>query len=147
MDYGRFFIISLGTSSSKFEADYSAQKSKSWGMLGWLFGNVSTTLVKVHTSYADMVDIYIAAVFKALHSENYLRIQVSKNSNFNLQELLNQRLYLKELAERYKYTMQGTLSLMDIATKENMGKLYQRCAAKETRFTGKLGNWTYGACL
>jgi hypothetical protein len=81
MDYGRFLVISLGTGSSKFEANYSAQKAKSWGVLGWLFGNGSTPLVEVFTqASADMVDIHIAAVFKALHSEkNYLRIQVSKN--------------------------------------------------------------------
>jgi hypothetical protein len=81
MDYGRFLVISLGTGSSKFETNYSAQKAKSWGVLGWLCGNGSTPLVDVFTqASADMVDIHISAVFEALHSEkNYLRIQVSKN--------------------------------------------------------------------
>ncbi|KAK3133550.1 hypothetical protein QOZ80_6AG0537940 [Eleusine coracana subsp. coracana] len=99
MDYGRFLVISLGTGSSKFEANYSAQKAKSWGVLGWLFGNGSTPLVDVFTqASADMVDIHIAAVFKALHSENnYLRIQDD--------------------------TLQGTLSSVDVATKENLEKL------------------------
>ncbi|GJM98578.1 hypothetical protein PR202_ga15603 [Eleusine coracana subsp. coracana] len=100
MDYGRFLVISLGTGSSKFEANYSAQKAKSWGVLGWLFGNGSTPLVDVFTqASADMVDIHIAAVFKALHSENnYLRIQQDD-------------------------TLQGTLSSVDVATKENLEKL------------------------
>ncbi|KAL6656154.1 hypothetical protein ACP70R_006980 [Stipagrostis hirtigluma subsp. patula] len=99
MDYGRFLVISLGTGSSKLEAKYNAERAKSWGVLGWLLGSGSTPLVDIFTqASADMVDIHIAAVFKALHSEqNYLRIQED--------------------------TLQGTLSSLDIATKENMEKL------------------------
>lgn len=80
MDYGRFLVISLGTGSSKFEEKYDAQKAKSWGVLDWLCSSGSTPLVDIFTrASADMVDIHIASVFKALHSEqNYLRIQVSK---------------------------------------------------------------------
>ncbi|OEL33013.1 Patatin-like protein 2 [Dichanthelium oligosanthes] len=99
MDYGRFLVISLGTGSAKFEANYNAQKARSWGVLGWLLGSGSTPLVDIFTqASADMVDIHISAVFKALHSEqNYLRIQDD--------------------------TLQGTLSSVDVATKENMEKL------------------------
>ncbi|XP_044981598.1 patatin-like protein 2 isoform X2 [Hordeum vulgare subsp. vulgare] len=77
MDYGRFLVISLGTGSSKFEEKYDAQKAKSWGVLDWLLSSGSTPLVDIFTrASADMVDIHIASVFKALHSEqNYLRIQ------------------------------------------------------------------------
>ncbi|KAL6846289.1 hypothetical protein ACP4OV_023737 [Aristida adscensionis] len=99
MDYGRFLVISLGTGSSKFEANYNAQMAKSWGVLGWLLGSGSTPLVDIFTqASADMVDIHISAVFKALHSEqNYLRIQDD--------------------------TLHGILSSVDVATKENMEKL------------------------
>ncbi|KAG2635501.1 hypothetical protein PVAP13_2NG359203 [Panicum virgatum] len=99
MDYGRFLVISLGTGSAKFEANYNAQTAKSWGVLGWLLGSGSTPLVDIFTqASADMVDIHISAVFKALHSEqNYLRIQDD--------------------------TLQGTLSSVDVATKENLEKL------------------------
>jgi len=87
MDYGRFLVISLGTGSAKFEANYNAQTAKSWGVLGWLLGSGSTPLVDIFTqASADMVDIHISAVFKALHSEqNYLRIQVSTVYTFSLQ--------------------------------------------------------------
>lgn len=99
MDYGRFLVISLGTGSSKFEEKYNAQKAKSWGVLDWLLSSGSTPLVDIFTrASADMVDIHIAAVFKALHSEqNYLRIQDD--------------------------TLQGTLSSVDVATKDNLEKL------------------------
>lgn len=99
MDYGRFLVISLGTGSSKFEEKYNSQKAKSWGVLGWLLSSGSTPLVDIFTrASADMVDIHIAAVFKALHSEqNYLRIQDD--------------------------TLRGTLSSVDVATKDNLEKL------------------------
>ena len=99
MDYGRFLVISLGTGSSKFEEKYDAQKAKSWGVLDWLLSSGSTPLVDIFTrASADMVDIHIASVFKALHSEqNYLRIQDDK--------------------------LRGTLSSVDVATKDNLEKL------------------------
>ncbi|XP_044949174.1 patatin-like protein 2 isoform X2 [Hordeum vulgare subsp. vulgare] len=99
MDYGRFLVISLGTGSSKFEEKYDAQKAKSWGVLDWLLSSGSTPLVDIFTrASADMVDIHIASVFKALHSEqNYLRIQDD--------------------------TLRGTLSSVDVATKDNLEKL------------------------
>lgn len=91
MDYGRFLVISLGTGSAKFEVNYSAQTAKSWGVLGWLLGSGSTPLVDIFTqASADMVDIHISAVFKALHSEqNYLRIQVSITETFSFAEQIN----------------------------------------------------------
>ncbi|VAI18443.1 unnamed protein product [Triticum turgidum subsp. durum] len=99
MDYGRFLVISLGTGSSKFEEKYDAQKAKSWGVLDWLLSSGSTPLVDIFTrASADMVDIHIASVFKALHSEqNYLRIQDDN--------------------------LRGTLSSVDVATKDNLEKL------------------------
>ncbi|CAM0951722.1 unnamed protein product [Alopecurus aequalis] len=99
MDYGRFLVISLGTGSSKFEEKYNSQKAKSWGVLGWLLSSGSTPLVDIFTrASADMVDIHISAVFKALRSEqNYLRIQDD--------------------------TLRGTLSSVDVATKDNLEKL------------------------
>jgi len=56
-------------------------------------------LVDIFTrASADMVDIHIASVFKALRSEqNYLRIQDD--------------------------TLRGTLSTVDVATKDNLEKL------------------------
>ncbi|OEL19033.1 Patatin-like protein 2, partial [Dichanthelium oligosanthes] len=96
MDYGRFLVISLGKGSAKLEANYIVQKATSWGVLGWLLGSGSTPLVDIFTqANADMVDIHISDVFKGFHSEqNYLRIQDD--------------------------TLQGTLSSVDVATKENM---------------------------
>jgi hypothetical protein len=93
MDYGRFLVISLGTGSSKFEEKYNSQKAKSWGVLGWLLSSGSTPLVDIFTrASADMVDIHIAAVFKALHSEqNYLRIQVIKMKQFICTNLLRKQ--------------------------------------------------------
>lgn len=101
MDYGCFLAISLGTGAAKSEVNYNAQIAKSWGVLGWLLGSGSTPLVDVFTqASADMVDIHISAVFKALHSEqNYLRIQVSRAEAFRFAELnqlaLSQRVLLR----------------------------------------------------
>jgi hypothetical protein len=101
MDYGCFLAISLGTGAAKSEVNYNAQIAKSWGVLGWLLGSGSTPLVDVFTqASADMVDIHISAVFKALHSEqNYLRIQVSRAEAFRFVELnqlaLSQRVLLR----------------------------------------------------
>ncbi|KAJ1289842.1 hypothetical protein BS78_02G196000 [Paspalum vaginatum] len=83
------------------DANYYAQKVKSWGVSGWLLGNGSTPLVRyIHTiksRYGGM-DTHMSVVFIALHSEgNYLRIQ--------------------------DHTLHGTLSSVDVATKENMEKL------------------------
>ncbi|KAA8537728.1 hypothetical protein F0562_027282 [Nyssa sinensis] len=99
MDYDRLLVISLGTGSSKTEEKYDANEAAKWGMLGWLTSGGSTPLVDVFTqSSADMVDFHLSVVFQALHSENnYLRIQDD--------------------------TLNGTLSSVDIATKENLEDL------------------------
>ncbi|KAA8537725.1 hypothetical protein F0562_027285 [Nyssa sinensis] len=99
MDYARLLVISLGTGSSKIEEKYDANDAAKWGMLGWLTSGGSTPLVDVFTqSSADMVDFHLSVVFQALHSErNYLRIQDD--------------------------TLNGTLSSVDIATKENLEDL------------------------
>ncbi|XP_077213526.1 patatin-like protein 2 [Tasmannia lanceolata] len=99
MDYGRFLVISLGTGSPKNKAKYSASLASKWGVLGWLHSKGSTPLVKVFTqASADMVDIHISVLFRALHSEsNYLRIQDD--------------------------TLSGHTSSVDIATKENLESL------------------------
>ncbi|KAK1263055.1 hypothetical protein QJS04_geneDACA017459 [Acorus gramineus] len=99
MDYGRFLVISIGTGSAKGERKYSAKAASKWGVLGWLVSGGSTPLVDVFMqSSADMVDIHISVVFQALHSRrNYLRIQDD--------------------------TLSGTVSSVDIATKENLENL------------------------
>ncbi|KAF8410029.1 hypothetical protein HHK36_002549 [Tetracentron sinense] len=99
MDYGRFLVISLGTGSAKIEQKYNAKMAAKWGVLGWLLNDGSTPLVDVFTQASqDMVDFHICVVFQALHSEeNYLRIQDD--------------------------TLTGTVSSVDIATKENLENL------------------------
>ncbi|XP_058099971.1 patatin-like protein 2 [Magnolia sinica] len=99
MDYGRFLVISLGTGSMKKDEKYSATQASKWGVIGWLLSNGSTPLLDVFTqASADMVDIHISVLFQALHSEsNYLRIQDD--------------------------TLSGTVSSLDIATKENLDNL------------------------
>ncbi|XP_077224466.1 patatin-like protein 2 [Tasmannia lanceolata] len=77
VDYGRFLVLSLGTGSPKKENTYNAALASKWGILDWLLYGGSTPIIDVFTqASADMVDIHIAVVFQALHSErNYLRIQ------------------------------------------------------------------------
>ncbi|KAG5230941.1 patatin protein [Salix suchowensis] len=99
MDYGRFLVLSLGTGTAKSEEKYDADEAAKWGVLGWLTSDNSTPLVDVFTEASgDMVDLYISTVFQALRcEENYLRIQDD--------------------------TLTGTLSSMDVATKENLENL------------------------
>ena len=78
MDYGRLLVISLGTGAEKSEGKFKALKAAKWGLLDWLTSAGSTPIIVVfsHAS-ADMVDVHLATVFQALHSEkSYLRIQV-----------------------------------------------------------------------
>lgn len=77
-DYRRFLVISVGTGSQKIEQKYDAKMAAKWGTLNWLLHGGTVPLVDVFTqASADMVDVHIAVVFQALHSEeNYLRIQV-----------------------------------------------------------------------
>ncbi|KAI8032436.1 Patatin-like protein 2 [Camellia lanceoleosa] len=101
MDYGRFLVISIGTGSAKTDHKYNAKMAAKWGVLGWLSNNGSTPLVDVfNQASADMVDVHLSVVFQALHSENnYLRIQDD--------------------------SLSGTVSSVDLSTKENMKNLVQ----------------------
>ncbi|KAJ6752743.1 PATATIN [Salix koriyanagi] len=99
MEFGRFLVLSLGTGTAKSEEKYDAEEAAKWGLLGWLTSDESTPLVDVFTqASADMVDFHISTVFQALNcEENYLRIQDD--------------------------TLTGTLSSVDVATKENLENL------------------------
>ncbi|XP_057485889.1 patatin-like protein 2 [Actinidia eriantha] len=98
-DKGRFLVLSIGTGSEKIEEKYKANKAAKWGIFGWLFNSGSTPLVDVFTQASgDMVDFHLSTAFQALHSENnYLRIQDD--------------------------TLSGSISSVDIATKENLENL------------------------
>ncbi|ONK75646.1 uncharacterized protein A4U43_C03F19070 [Asparagus officinalis] len=100
-DYGKFLVLSLGTGEGKQHHRYSAKDAAKWGVLGWLFNKCDTPLIDIFTqASADMVDIHVSVLFKALHSEkNYLRIQDD--------------------------TLEGTTSSTDISTEENLNKLVQ----------------------
>ncbi|KAB5521307.1 hypothetical protein DKX38_025626 [Salix brachista] len=99
MEYGRFLVLSLGTGTAKSEGKYDADEAAKWGIIGWLTTDNSTPLVDVFTqASADMVDFHISTFFQALNcEENYLRIQDD--------------------------TLTGTLSSVDVATKENSANL------------------------
>uniref|UniRef100_A0A3N7G996 PNPLA domain-containing protein n=1 Tax=Populus trichocarpa TaxID=3694 RepID=A0A3N7G996_POPTR len=99
MEYDRFLVLSLGTGTAKSEGKYDADEAAKWGILGWLTSGHSTPLVDVFTKASgDMVDFHLCTVFQALKSEdNYLRIQDN--------------------------TLTGTLSSVDVATKENLQNL------------------------
>ncbi|KAM5558753.1 patatin-like protein 2 [Rosa sericea] len=99
MDYGRFLVISLGTGSSKAELEYNAHVASKWGVWNWLTSGGSTPLINAFSqASADMVDLHLSVVFKALHSEkNYLRIQ--------------------------DHTLSGEVSSVDIATEKNLDHL------------------------
>ncbi|OMO74898.1 Patatin/Phospholipase A2-related protein [Corchorus olitorius] len=98
-DYTRFVVLSLGTGSQKCEEKYHAHLAAQWGLLGWLTCDHSTPLMDVFMqASSDMVDFHIATVFKALQSEDsYIRIQDD--------------------------TLCGTVSSVDVATKENLQNL------------------------
>ncbi|RWR90046.1 patatin-like protein 2 [Cinnamomum micranthum f. kanehirae] len=99
VDCGRCLVISLGTGSPKKHEKYTASHASKWGLFGWFHSGGSTPLVDVFTkASAEMVDIHISVAFQALHSEcNYLRIQDD--------------------------TLSGSISSVDIATKENLKNL------------------------
>ncbi|XP_050231201.1 patatin-like protein 2 [Mercurialis annua] len=99
MDYGRFLVISLGTGSPEAEEKCNAHEVAKWGVLGWLTAKGCTPLVDVFThASADMVDLHLSSLFKALHSQNnYLRIQDS--------------------------TLNKKTASVDVATKENLDDL------------------------
>ncbi|CAK9166478.1 unnamed protein product [Ilex paraguariensis] len=99
LDYGRYLVISLGTGNAKNEYKYNANIASMWGLLGWLLNDGSNPLIDVfNQACADMVDYHNCVVFEALRSQNkYLRIQDD--------------------------TLTGTLSSLDVSTKENMENL------------------------
>ncbi|KAF5468303.1 hypothetical protein F2P56_012466 [Juglans regia] len=100
-DYGQFLVISIGTGSGKIEKRYNAKMAAKWGLLNWLIHGGSVPLVDVFTqASSDMVDLNLAVVFQALHSEeNYLRIQDD--------------------------TLTGTAASVDDSTIENLNKLVE----------------------
>lgn len=57
---------------------YSAGEAAQWGIMGWLTSDGSTPLLDIfNQAGADMVNMYLAIVFKALSCQKtYLRIQV-----------------------------------------------------------------------
>ncbi|KAJ4966166.1 hypothetical protein NE237_018015 [Protea cynaroides] len=99
MEYDRFLVISIGTGVAKIEQKYNATEAAKWGALEWLYNSGSTPLVNMFSQASgDMVDFHLSVVFQALHSEeNYLRIQDD--------------------------TLTGSVSSVDIATKENLNNL------------------------
>lgn len=101
MEYSRFLIVSLGTGTAKNEQKFTAKMAAKWGLIDWLTSGGSTPLIDMFTqSSGDMVDFHLATVTQAFHSQdNYLRIQDD--------------------------TLTGTVSSVDIATKENLEKLSQ----------------------
>jgi len=101
MDYGRFLVISLGTGSHKAEEKYKAPEAAKWGVLDWLTKGGSTPIIDVYSeASADMVDVHLSVVFKALQSEkSYLRIQDD--------------------------TLNGIVSSVDLATTKNLDDLVE----------------------
>ncbi|KQJ87808.1 patatin-like protein 1 [Brachypodium distachyon] len=94
-----FLVISLGTGYTRPEEEYTAPKCAKWGAWQWIYKGGFTPLIDIfsHAS-ADMVDIHVNVLFKALRmEENYLRIQHD---------------FLK-----------GDTSSMDLATNKNMHAL------------------------
>ncbi|KAI4997473.1 hypothetical protein ZWY2020_052815 [Hordeum vulgare] len=131
MDYGRFLVISIGTGSSKFEEKYDAQKAKSWGVLDWLLSSGSTPLVDFFTrASADMVDIHIATIFNALHSEqNYLRIQN------NLEKLVNVGELLLKKPVSWANLETGQRTPMRKLSRGELGTTYQESANSSSKIT------------
>jgi hypothetical protein len=78
MDCGRFRVLSLGTGTSMESHSFSAASVSEWGALSWLYNGETSPLVEVFSQgSADVVDIHVSTVFRAIRSQdNYLRIQV-----------------------------------------------------------------------
>ncbi|CAA6662450.1 unnamed protein product [Spirodela intermedia] len=97
--YFNFNLIDGGVAANNPMDKYSAGDAAKWGIVGWLNNQGSNPLIDVFTQASvDMVDLHISAVFQTLRcEENYLRIQDD--------------------------TLSGDASSVDIATKENLGKL------------------------
>ncbi|KAF8023115.1 hypothetical protein BT93_F0572 [Corymbia citriodora subsp. variegata] len=120
MDYRRFFVISLGTGTSKVEGKYTAHEAAKWGMLGWLTSGGSPLIDVFSQASADMVDFHLSAVFQALHlHDNYLRIQDD--------------------------TLSGVLSSVDVATRKNLNDLVKTGEALLKKPVSRV-NLETGAC-
>ncbi|XP_039854422.1 patatin-like protein 2 isoform X2 [Panicum virgatum] len=76
VDYGKFMVISLGCGSNR-KRRYSAKAAAKWGIFNWLIMDGTAPIIDMFNSAsADMVDIHLCVLFRALHSShNYLRIQ------------------------------------------------------------------------
>jgi len=77
VDYGKFMVISLGCGSNRTRK-YSAKAAAKWGIFNWLIMDGTAPIIDMFNgASADMVDIHLCVLFRALHSShNYLRIQV-----------------------------------------------------------------------
>lgn len=99
-DYGKFMVISVGCGSNR-DRRYSAKAAAKWGIFNWLIKDGTAPIIDMFNSAsADMVDIHLCVLFRALHSsENYLRIQYDQ--------------------------LTGSAGSIDDCSKENMDKLVQ----------------------
>ncbi|CAL9195606.1 unnamed protein product [Musa hybrid cultivar] len=126
-DNCRFLVISLGTGSNKQEGKFSAQESAKWGLLEWLYNKGSTPIIDIFfQASADMVDIHVPVLFRALHSEeHYLRIQFEQDD-----------------------TLVGDASSVDISTRENLEKLVEMGneLLKKPASRANLENGTFEPC-
>uniref|UniRef100_A0A0A9CQQ2 Uncharacterized protein n=1 Tax=Arundo donax TaxID=35708 RepID=A0A0A9CQQ2_ARUDO len=97
-DYGKFMVISLGCGSNR-NRRYNAKAAAKWGIFDWLFRHGTAPIVDMFNSAsADMVDIHLCVLFRALHSDqNHLRIQYDQ--------------------------LTGSAGSIDNCSKENMDKL------------------------
>uniref|UniRef100_A0A0E0LVY3 Patatin n=1 Tax=Oryza punctata TaxID=4537 RepID=A0A0E0LVY3_ORYPU len=75
-EYGKFMVISIGCGSNH-DQNYKAKDAAKWGIFNWLIKGGSAPIIDMFTSAsADMVDIHLCVLFRALRCEkNYLRIQ------------------------------------------------------------------------
>ncbi|KAK1586922.1 hypothetical protein Q3G72_007571 [Acer saccharum] len=119
LNYRRLLVISIGTGFKKNEVKYTADMASKWGVISWLYWKKTTPIIDCYQEASgDMVDYHISVVFQALRSEkNYLRIDDD--------------------------TLEGEVSSMDIATKENMESLkrvgqnwLEKCVSRVNLDTG-----------
>lgn len=101
LDLTKFLVISLGTGSAKNEHLYDATMASKWGVLGWIYNNGTTPVLKCFSEgSSDMVDFHLSVFFSSIQSpDNYLRIQddslsgdlpsVDKATTENLQDLVS----------------------------------------------------------
>jgi predicted acylesterase/phospholipase RssA len=99
LDFTRFLVISLGTGSGRFDKKYNAKMASKWGVISWIFKNGRTPIIDCYMdASSDMVDFHNSVVFQALYStENYIRVTDD--------------------------TLEGTLSSVDVSTKDNLENL------------------------